>query len=255
MLTPALRLARIALALALGASLLGAPAAGAKVSSSASGGLLKVRGGRGSDRITVDCVGGAVKVNNRNPRTGPVACSQISEVDVVSGPGNDHLDLSGVGSANGFGQRDVPGGFGHGTGCGAQLGDGNDTYVGGKSCFNLVLAGAGNDRASGGDGRDELEGGQGNDRLAGGGGRDVLVGNAGGDTLKGGADDDVLSGNSGDDFLIGGAGNDLLGGGSGDDHLSGGPGDDELIGGKGNDTLNGGPGDNTLVQDSPPRRS
>jgi Ca2+-binding RTX toxin-like protein len=246
---------RLALLAVIAAALLvPAAPAHAKVRSSVTGQLLNVAGGRGSDRIGVTCSSGLVKVNGKNPSTGEVACAKVSEVDVSAGAGNDRVDLSGVGSGTGFGQRDLPGGFGHGTGCGVQLGDGNDTYIGGKSCFNLVLAGRGDDRVSGGDLRDDLQGGAGNDTLAGGGGRDVLIGNAGNDKLNGGADDDLLSGNAGNDVLIGGAGNDLLGGGSGMDHLSGGPGDDTLIGGKGKDVLNGGPGNNTLVQDSPNRK-
>lgn len=229
-------------------------AAHAKVGSSVSGGLLKVRGGKHSDRITVECRNGSVKVNGKDPRTGAVACSRVSEVDVTSGPGNDRVDLSGVGPDSGFGQRDLPGGFGHGTGCGVQLGDGNDTYSGGKSCFNLVFGGRGSDRISGGNGRDELVGGADNDTLAGGPGNDILVGNSGRDRLKGGAGDDLLSGNSGNDVLIGGAGNDELGGGLGDDQLFGGPGDDRLIGGPGKDTLSGGTGNNTLIQDQPTKQ-
>jgi Ca2+-binding RTX toxin-like protein len=244
---------RLFLLAALAAALLTAPtgAAQAKVRGSVSGSLIKVSGGRGADRITVGCVGGLVKVNGKDPRTGAVACAQVSEVDVNARAGNDRVDLSGVGSGSGFGQRDLPGGFGHGTGCGVQLGDGSDRYTGGKTCFNLVLTGRGNDRASGGDLRDQLEGGPGDDVLAGGSGPDVIVGQAGNDKLKGGAGDDLLSGNSGDDILIGGDGNDLLGGGAGMDRLFGGAGDDRLIGGKDKDRLNGGPGNNTLVQDSP----
>ena len=247
------RLTRIALAglVAAVALIAAAGSADAKVRSSASGSLLKVSGGKGADRVTVGCVGGLVKVNGKNPRTGAVSCDRVSEVDVNARAGNDRVNLSGVGSGSGFGQRDIPGGFGHGTGCGVQLGDGSDRYIGGKSCFNLVLTGPGDDRVSGGELRDQLEGGPGDDVLAGGSGPDVIVGNAGNDKLKGGADDDLLSGNSGDDLLIGGAGNDLLGGGAGMDRLFGDAGDDQLIGGKDKDLLNGGPGNNTLVQDSP----
>jgi Ca2+-binding RTX toxin-like protein len=243
-------LAAIAAALLVGH----ATPAQAKVRSSVTGQLLNVAGGRGSDRIAVTCTGGLAKVNGKNPSTGEVACGKVSEIDVSAGAGNDRVNLAGVGSDSGFGQRDLPGGFGHGTGCGVQLGDGNDSYVGGKSCFNLVLAGRGNDRVTGGNLRDELQGGAGDDSMAGGAGRDVLLGNGGNDKLNGGADDDLLSGNAGDDTLIGGPGNDLLGGGAGMDRLAGGPGDDQLIGGPGKDTLNGGPGNNTLVQDSPTKK-
>ena len=176
---------------------------------------------------------GLVKVNGKNPRTGAVTCARISEVDALSGDGNDRVDLSGVGSARGFGQRDLPGGFGHGTGCGAALGSGNDRFVGGGTCFNLVLGGGGDDRATGGALRDQITGGSGNDAVTSLAGRDILIGNAGSDKLNAGADDDLLSGNSGDDLLRGAAGADLLGGGPGMDRLFGGSGPDQLIGGAG----------------------
>ena len=224
----------------------------AKVRSSLSGGLLTLRGGKGADRAKVVCnPAGLVKVNAKNPRTGAVACSRISEVDALTGDGNDIVDVSGVGSAHGFGQRNLPGGFGQGTGCGAELGAGDDRFIGGGSCFNLVLAGRGDDRARGGALRDQIIGGSGNDRTTSMGGRDILIGNAGDDKLNAGADDDLLSGNAGDDLLLGAAGTDLLGGGPGVDRLFGGAGADQLIGGPGKDRLNGGPGNNTLVQDSP----
>jgi Ca2+-binding RTX toxin-like protein len=226
-------------------------AAQAKVSASLSGGLLTVSGGKGSDQVTVICRGGVVKVDGKNPRGRAAPCAKVSEVDVVGGGGNDRIDLTGVGPDSGFGQRDLPGGFGHGTGAAADLGPGDDRYRGGGSAFNLVLGGSGNDRVTGGRLRDSLQGGSGNDSIASGSGRDILLGNSGNDKLNGGADDDLLSGNAGDDVLIGGAGADLLGGGRGMDRLFGGPGPDQLIGGAGKDRLNGGPGNNTLVQDSP----
>jgi Ca2+-binding RTX toxin-like protein len=246
-------LLRLALPAVLAAALLaGPPVALGKVRAEVRGELLVVTGGKKSDQVTVVCNGQAlVKVNGRDPRTGPVPCSQVSEVDALTGSGNDRVDLSGVGPDTGFGQRDVPGGFGHGTGAAADLGDGNDRYVGAASAFNLVLAGAGDDNLTGGNLRDSLQGGADSDRASAGAGRDVLVGNAGNDKLNGGVEDDVLSGNAGDDLLNGGSGADLLGGGAGIDRLFGGPGPDQLIGGMGKDRLNGGPGNNTLVQDAP----
>src|SRR5215204_2767571 len=256
LLFPVLRLHRIplrvALSAAIAAALLAGPAAAqGKVRSQVNGQLLTVSGGKGGDRVTVVCARGLVKVNGKNPRTGAVVCSRVSEVDAVTGAGNDRVDLSGVGADTGFGQRDLPGGFGHGTGAAGDLGDGNDRYFGGASAFNLALAGGGDDNLVGGRFRDSLQGGAGDDRGSAGAGRDILVGNAGADKLIGGIDDDLLSGNAGDDLLTGGAGADLLGGGAGRDRLFGGPGPDELIGGAGKDKLNGGPGNNTLVQDSP----
>jgi Ca2+-binding RTX toxin-like protein len=242
-------------AAALATALLIAPgAAQAKVSASLSGQILTVSGGKGSDRVSVACTGGLVKVNRKDPRTGAVACSAVSEVDTVMGAGDDRVDVSGVGPDAGFGQRDLPGGFGHGTGAGADLGPGNDTLVGGPSAFNLVLAGDGDDHLTGGRVRDSLQAGGGNDTISAGDGNDVVLGNAGDDKLNGGPGDDLLSGNSGDDLLTGGAGADLLGGGRGMDRLFGGPGPDQLIGGPGKDKLNGGPGNNTLVQNSPSKK-
>jgi Ca2+-binding RTX toxin-like protein len=225
--------------------------ADAKVRATVSGQLLTVAGGRGADRVRVICQEGSVVVNGKNPRTGAIACARISEVDALTGDGNDRVDLSGVGTAQGFGQRDLPGGFGHGTGCGAAIGSGDDRYVGGASCFNLILAGRGDDTVRGGSLRDQVMAGSGNDSVTTLAGRDILIGNSGNDKLNAGGDDDLLSGNAGDDVLIGGAGADLLGGGPGMDRLLGGQGPDELIGGPGKDRLDGGPGNNTLVQDSP----
>jgi Ca2+-binding RTX toxin-like protein len=236
------------------AALAGPGMAQAKVSASLTGSLLTVNGGKASDHVAVVCGNGAVKVNGKDPRTGAIACSKVSEVDVLTGAGNDRVDLSGVGPDAGFAQRDLPGGFGHGTGAAAVLGSGNDRYAGGASAFNLVLAGRGDDRMSGGGLRDSLQGGSGNDSAAGGAGRDILLGNSGNDKLNGGADDDLLSGNAGDDLLIGAAGADLIGGGAGMDRLFGGPGADQLIGGADKDRLNGGPGNNTLVQDFPAKK-
>jgi Ca2+-binding RTX toxin-like protein len=243
---------RFALPAAIAAAVLAGPVvAQAKVGASLSGSLLTVTGGKGSDHITVACRNGLVKVNGKDPRTGAIACSKVSEVDAVTGDGNDRVDLSGVGPDGGFGQRDLPGGFGHGTGAAADLGPGNDRYSGGTSAFNLVLSGAGDDHLAGGRFRDSLQGGSGDDTVAAGAGRDILLGNAGNDKLNGGADDDLLSGNAGDDVLIGAAGADLLGGGAGMDRLFGGPGPDQLIGGGGKDRLNGGPGNDTQAQDAP----
>jgi Ca2+-binding RTX toxin-like protein len=252
---PARSRLRFLIPAALAAGLLVVPAgaahARAKVRSTVSGSLLVVKGGRADDHVRVVCRAGQVKVNGKNPRTGPVACSRVSEVDALTGDGDDRVDLGTVGSEDGFAQRDLPGGFGHGTGCGAALGGGDDHFIGGSSCFNLVIAGRGDDHVRGGILRDQVNGGSGNDQVTTFSGRDILIGNAGNDSLNGGTDDDLLSGNSGDDVLRGAVGADLLGGGPGMDRLFGGPGPDQLIGGPGKDHLNGGSGNNTLVQDAP----
>jgi Ca2+-binding RTX toxin-like protein len=247
------RILRVVLPAAIVGAVIAVPAgaAHAKVRSTVSGSLLVLRGGKAADRVKVVCSAGQVKVNGKNPRTGPVACAQISEVDALTGDGDDRVDLSGVGSALGFGQRELPQGFGRGTGCAGALGSGDDRYIGGGSCFNLIIGGRGDDRARGGALRDQITGGGDDDNVTSLAGRDILIGNSGNDKLNAGADDDLISGNAGDDMLLGAAGTDLLGGGPGMDRLFGGPGSDQLIGGPARDRLNGGPGNNTLVQDAP----
>jgi Ca2+-binding RTX toxin-like protein len=225
-----------------------APSAEAKLTGAARGPLLIVQGGKKPDRGRVACSGGFVKVNGKDPATGAITCSAISEVDVITGPGSDRIDLSGVGPSQGFGQKTLEG-FGTGTGCAAQLASGNDRFAGGASCFNLALGGPGSDRLVGGGLRDDLAGGADGDRISGGDGRDILLGNGGNDRMLGGPGDDLLSANAGNDSLIGAAGADLLGGGAGDDTLIGGPGDDQLSGGAGKDRARGGPGNDK--QDAP----
>jgi Ca2+-binding RTX toxin-like protein len=213
------------------------------------GRVLTVTGTRGSDRVVVICHrDGFVRVNKKAPDTGIVKCSDIVEVDVVAGPGNDRVDLSGVNYQ--FGQANFPD-FGTGVGAAGLLGPGKDHYVGSRAGFNLVYGNAGADTARGGKWRDTFTGGSGDDKLIGLGGKDVLLGKAGADRLLGGAGGDLLSGNAGDDILAGQAGADLLGGGGGNDTLIGGPGNDRLFGGHGKDRLRGGGGRDAEQQDPP----
>src|SRR5262245_60584532 len=117
-------------ALAIAGMLLASQAAVAEatVSSSFSGGILTVRRGKPADRVAVGCSNlGLVQVSRRDPSFGQLSCSVVSEVDARMGGGNDRVNLSGV--ATEFGARDFPG-FGHGTGAAAQLGPGNDRYIG-----------------------------------------------------------------------------------------------------------------------------
>jgi len=69
---------------------------------------------------------------------------------------------------------------------------------------NLVYAGNGVDKATGGAGDDIIFGGNGNDNLSGGAGKDRLDGGNGMDVLNGGANNDLLSGGLAKDTLIGG---------------------------------------------------
>lgn len=75
----------------------------------------------------------------------------------------------------------------------------------------------------------------------------------GNDRISGSQIDDLLNGNTGHDSLRGGAGDDDLAGGIGRDRLSGGAGDDALSGGFGNDFLIGGKGQDAFVFDVAPR--
>lgn len=214
-----------------------------------SGRVLNITGTRRSDRVVVVCDrDGFVRVNKKPPANGQVPCSQVVEVDVVAGPGNDRIDLSGVGPQ--FGKADFPG-FGFGTGAAGLLGPGKDHYLGSKSGFNLVLGNAGADTVRGGGARDVFTGGTGDDELIGRGGRDTILGKPGADRLLGGSGADILSGNGGDDLLAGQAGDDLMGGGGGNDTLIGGPGRDRMFGGFGDDRLRGGPGADVEREDPP----
>jgi Ca2+-binding RTX toxin-like protein len=163
----------------------------------------------------------------------------------------------------------------------ANLGDGNDSYVGGAGADHIV-GGSGNDVLRGGAGVDRLEGGEGNDDLADGDGRGFLDGGAGNDVIRPGRGEDVIDGGEGFDTLLldfgatdrsidftllsgtanyslpygfkqisgieavrlyAGAAADYLTGGGADDILSQGGGGGTMNGLSGNDQLLGGTGD------------
>ena len=88
-------------------------------------------------------------------------------------------------------------------------------------------------RLSGHDGADELQGGARDDMLDGGDGRDRLLGGAGNDQVLGGAGDDggfvTVAGWVQSRGLFGEDGDDTLDGGAGDDELSGGRGSDRFV--------------------------
>jgi Ca2+-binding RTX toxin-like protein len=229
----------LAAAFACAALLTTAGPAEAKVTSSHSGRVLTVTGGKGADRVRVTCADGVAKVNGKDVGGGPIGCAKIVEIDAGTGDGNDVIDFSGV--TGEFGEARFPG-FGVATGSAAVTGAGNDRFIPSPASFNLFYGEDGDDRAFGGPARDIISGGAGDDSLVGANGRDSVIGNAGNDHLVGGAGADLLSGNTGDDRLNGGAGADILGGGPGRDRLMGGPGRDRLVGGPGMDVLRGGPG-------------
>ena len=107
----------------------------------------------------------------------------------------------------------------------------------------------GDDRISGSDGADMLEGFRGDDVIRGGRGDDTLKGGDGRDVLRGGRGDDLLDGWNGGDRITGGGGDDTLYGWDGSDRLRGGGGDDWLFGDGGDDRLVGGRGFDAFVFD------
>ena len=74
----------------------------------------------------------------------------------------------------------------------------------------LVAAMGGNDRLTGSQFNDTLDGGAGNDRLLGDIGDDSIAGGPGCDRIRGGAGDDVVMGGAGRDWLSGGTGHDAF---------------------------------------------
>lgn len=110
----------------------------------------------------------------------------------------------------------------------------------GSATHDRILAGLGDDSASGKDGNDVIDGGAGNDMIDGGKGDDTLLGGDGIDTLVGNSGNDSLDGGAGNDTLMGESGDDRLSGGAGDDIVNAGSGADTLLADAGNDTLDGG---------------
>jgi Ca2+-binding RTX toxin-like protein len=112
--------------------------------------------------------------------------------------------------------------------------------------FNTTIyGGLGDDRISGGSGRDRILCGEGDDSVAGLSGSDIIYGDEGDDTISGNAGNDFISGGDGDDLIQGDLGNDRCQGDDGIDHVSGEAGDDTLKGDS-DDILDGGDGDDVI---------
>jgi Ca2+-binding RTX toxin-like protein len=153
-----------------------------------------------------------------------------------------------------------------------EVGNGNNTLVGGAG-NDTLMAGGGSNTLDGGAGVNMLmESGSANFTLVGGttkkngtlmngSSSNTLVLNhiqsvrltatGSGHIIDGTAfsGPETLIGGSGDETLLAGAGNDVLIGGSGNDLLQGGAGNDILVGGAGNDTLKAGTGKDVLIAD------
>ena len=93
-----------------------------------------------------------------------------------------------------------------------ETGTGKGGNAEGDVLINIenIVGGNGNDRLTGNNKDNILNGFWGNDRLDGGEGDDDLDGSVGNDTLNGGSGNDRLIGRDDDDILTGGSGNDLF---------------------------------------------
>ena len=190
----------------------------------------------------------------------------ISATDIVLGPSDREVRLTGTNPINGTG----------------------------NSLDNVLIGNDGANTLNGGEGADRMEGGLGDDiyivdnmsdvvieragegfdhiyssvsftlpdhveRLtfigaepltaAGNGSANVLVGNDGANSINAGAGNDNVNGAGGNDILFGGDGNDLLNGGAGHDVIYGDAGNDAIYGGGANDTLFGGAGNDAIYGD------
>ncbi|MEM9217656.1 MAG: M10 family metallopeptidase [Cyanobacteria bacterium P01_F01_bin.150] len=126
------------------------------------------------------------------------------------------------------------------------IGGSGDDRITGNDADNVLEGDRGADELIGNDGDDSLMGQQNNDLLAGGFGNDSLYGGQDRDKLYGQQDSDRLYGGQDRDRLYGGQQSDRLYGGEDRDRLYGGQDDDLLKGGQGRDDLHGGQGDDRL---------
>jgi Ca2+-binding RTX toxin-like protein len=189
-----------------------------------------------------------VKINGADPAGSQLMLSQVENLLVDGGAGNDSIDLSGM---KGYGllMRLAPG-------IRADIlvsgSDGADRLVAlGVNQSDQEVA---NSLGLG----PYLRGGDGPDLVLGSSVKDVLNGGPGDDRIYGYGERDLLQGGAGIDRLWGGGGvgekeGDSLYGGQGDDWLFGGIGDD-LLGKLGSDTLVGGPGRDTMYEKTASRR-
>jgi Ca2+-binding RTX toxin-like protein len=258
------------------------PASAGQASAGVAEHVLTVTGTDLGEAIAVACQGGEVTVDGAVPSGGPEACSDLREIRVRAGGGDDRVSLAEVARAA-FSNLEAISVSGE---------DGDDTLIGsdfadvlsGEGGADVLRGGAGADDLVPGPGWNQVEGGVGRDRasFSGGGSWFMIAGTIGRRSpvseessirsveeveVVGGPDADLLSGgsfpgvlilvglggndllNSGpkDDVLDGGRGNDWLDANAGNDDMAGGPGDDVLRGDEGNDVMNGGPGNDVCL--------
>lgn len=154
--------------------------------------------------------------------------AQVTEIVIVTGSGDNVIDLSAVTAAS----------FTNLTSINVSTGNGDDSVTGSLEFANVVNTGDGSDLIVGGNLADSLNAGD---------GRDTIQGGGGNDTLDAGDGDDSVQGGPGDDSVLGGDGNDILNGDDGDDRIFGGDGQDTAHGGNGSDVVNGNSGNDTVV--------
>ena len=158
--------------------------------------VIVVRQAHGQLRVR----GESIDVNGSLVRS--VAVSDVSQIAISAGAGNDVVNLKGVRVA-----------------ASVDAGAGNDRVFGGAS-DDSILGGAGDDRLFGARGNDDISGGADDDIIRGGRGNDHLLGEDGDDRISGQLGDDDCDGGAGDDRVAGGRGMDVSRGGGGDDHVN-----------------------------------
>jgi len=159
-----------------------------------------------------------------------VAVTDVTSIVLITGSGNNTIDLSGV----------LASAFTGLTSINVQGGNGDDIIIG--SADLAVFA-------DGQDGNDSITGGSADDTLVGGDGDDTIAGMAGNDSIDAGDGNDFVTGDDGDDTILGDDGNDTVSGNLGNDNIRGGDGLDSLSGNEGLDTLNGNSGADTISGD------
>ncbi|MBO1053707.1 MAG: calcium-binding protein, partial [Dolichospermum sp. DET73] len=130
-------------------------------------GIDTVIGGAGRDELYINDTGTSTAFNINYTDYNSGNYQQIEDAFILTGSGNDYLNLSATGTV----YTDERGAYkGRAE---VRSGDGNDTIIGGFGNDSLN-GGAGNDSLNGGDGDDQLNPGIGIDTAIGGAGRDEL---------------------------------------------------------------------------------
>ena len=137
----------------------------------------------------------------------------------------------------------------------ANLGSGNDIYLGGLANDNVngvsgnnrVMLGGGSDVYYGGNGVDIVDGGSGRLDIFDGVTNIIGIGNITQDLISDiDTDQNTIKLGGGNDIYYGGIGKDIVDGGSGHDKIFAGDGDNEITGGSGNDIIETGSGNDII---------